>query len=362
MLQNKKESLLAVMKENNIDAAIIRSNINIYYFTDYFSKPRERLTAFILTKDGVGSLIVPQLEKRTAENANHDYKVLGYSDNESPFHLIKLVIGADVQNIYLEENIWTIDKFKELNKVYPVTNFLDLSQWINNKRKIKFPEEVEHFKKAISITEKGLHYGIEQIKHAKTEKELSAEIEFYFKKNGAESMAFDAKAISGKQSAFPHGKPTSEAIAKDSFVLFDMGVTHGRFCADISRTVVFGEPTEEHVKVYNTVKDALQLALDHIKPGVRASELDKIARQHITDQGYGEYFTHRLGHGLGLELHEAPYIHEDNHEVLEPGMVFTVEPGIYIPEIGGVRIEDNVLVTEDGYELLTTYPKELIII
>lgn len=151
-------------------------------------------------------------------------------------------------------------------------------------------------------------------------------------------------------------------IQKGDFILFDLGVVYKGYCSDITRTVAFGEPDEEKRKIYETVKKAEQAAIDLVRPGVKARDLDKAARDVITDAGYGEYFTHRLGHGLGISVHEFPSITGTNELELQEGMVFTIEPGIYNPEVTGVRIEDDVVVTADGVEVLTKFPKELRII
>lgn len=358
LLENLKDE----MKMKSIDLSIITSNINIYYFTGFYSRPRERVTAFVFDKNGKGILLVPNLDLGLAKSATSNLEVVGYKDNENPYIILQSLIGTEFQNIYIEENIWTIHKFKTLENVFSDSYFHDISTWINTKRNIKYPEELDNINKAIKLTESGIEYGISKIRKGISEVELAAEIEFFLKKNGAESMAFDVKVVSGERSAFPHGKPSSHKISYNSFILFDMGVTYKRYCGDVSRTVFFGQPSKEHLNIYNVVKEALELSLNSTKPGVLASSLDTIAREHIIKNGYGEYFTHRLGHGLGLELHELPYLHQDSNEIIKTGMVFTVEPGIYVPNLGGVRIEDNVHVTDNGVEVLTSFSKDLIII
>lgn len=175
-------------------------------------------------------------------------------------------------------------------------------------------------------------------------------------------MSFDTMVLSGPKTASPHGKPGDRKIQKGDFVLFDLGVIYEGYCSDITRTVSFGKPSDAQKDVYETVRQAEQAAVDAVKPGVRAMDLDKIARDVITEAGYGEFFTHRLGHGLGISVHEFPSVTGTNEMELIEGMVFTIEPGIYDPSITGVRIEDDVVVTKDGVEVLTKYPKELVIV
>lgn len=175
-------------------------------------------------------------------------------------------------------------------------------------------------------------------------------------------MSFETTVLSGPKTASPHGIPGNRAIQKGDFVLFDLGVVYEGYCSDITRTVAFGEITEEQRNIYETVKASNEQSIKAVKPGVRCMDLDQISREIISRAGYGEFYTHRLGHGLGISIHEFPSVNGANELKLKPGMVFTIEPGIYKPNIAGVRIEDDVVVTEDGVEVLTKYPKELIII
>lgn len=192
--------------------------------------------------------------------------------------------------------------------------------------------------------------------------DFSMAIEFEMKKKGVQKMSFDTMVLSGPKTASPHGIPGERKIQQGDFILFDLGVVYNGYCSDITRTVAFGEPTDAQRDVYDTVKKAEQAAVDLVRPGVKAFEIDKIARDIIDEAGYGDYFTHRIGHGLGISVHEFPSITGTNELVLEEGMVFTIEPGIYNPDITGVRIEDDVVVTTDGVEVLTKFPKELQII
>ena len=168
--------------------------------------------------------------------------------------------------------------------------------------------------------------------------------------------------LSGPKTASPHGVPGDRKIQKGDFILFDLGVVYNGYCSDITRTVAFGEPTDAQREIYETVKKAEQAAVDLVGPGVQAKEIDDAARNVIDDAGFGDYFTHRIGHGLGISVHEYPSITGTNEMELEEGMVFTIEPGIYKSDVTGVRIEDDVVVTADGVEVLTKFPKDLQII
>lgn len=359
MYTSRMQKLLAQMNAHGIGTVLVTSNVNIYYFTGFFSNPRERMTALVLNASGKTALLVPALDRQAAEEAHVD-KVIGYQDHEDPLSVIKTELQTG--KIGLEENLFTLQRFKKLSAIISDSNSIDIGPWIDNIRKVKSSEEVGKIRQAIAITEEALEYGMVLLKEPITEKNAALEIEYKMKKLGAQKLGFDVKVISGKRSSLPHGKPTDLPIENDNFVLFDMGVSMDGYIADISRTVVVGEPTSEMIHMYNTVNEALQKAIDAVKPGTVISSLDKIAREHIASEGYGEYFIHRLGHGLGLDLHEYPSVHGSNDDLLEPGMVFTIEPGIYIPTVGGVRIEDDVLVTETGVDVLTTADKRLRII
>ena len=195
-----------------------------------------------------------------------------------------------------------------------------------------------------------------------SELEIVAEIEYEMKKKGVEKMSFATTVLAGAKAALPHGTPDQTKVKKGDFVLFDLGVVYNGYCSDITRTVAFGDVRKEHKKVYETVLNAQMAAVDAVKPGMTCSELDKVARNIIQEAGYGEYFTHRLGHGLGISIHEYPSVTETNNLTLKEGMVFTIEPGIYIPGQVGVRIEDDVVVTKTGREVLTKFPKSLQVI
>lgn len=175
-------------------------------------------------------------------------------------------------------------------------------------------------------------------------------------------MSFSTMVLTGAKTADPHGSPGLTEIMPGDFVLFDLGVVLDGYCSDITRTVAFKKINDEQRRIYETVLGAQHAALAICNAGTRIGDIDQAARNFITNAGYGEYFPHRIGHGLGIDVHEFPSMSENNNDLLQEGTVFTVEPGIYIPNVGGVRIEDDIVVTKDGYTSLTSYPKELIIV
>nr|AAN04035.1 proline dipeptidase [Geobacillus stearothermophilus] len=224
----------------------------------------------------------------------------------------------------------------------------------------KDDQEIELFKKAVQIVEESLEATLPYIKPGAVELEIAAQLEYEMRKRGSEGIPFGTIVASGYRSALPHGRASNKVINSGELVVLDFGSIYRGYVADITRTVAVGEITDELKEIYEVVREAQQAAIDIIKPGITAHEVDETARKIIREKGYGNYFTHRTGHGIGLSGHEAPYIMQNNQLVLKPGMAFTVEPGIYLPGKGGVRIEDNIVITENGFINLMSYHKDLI--
>ncbi|MFD1204420.1 M24 family metallopeptidase [Sporosarcina contaminans] len=229
-------------------------------------------------------------------------------------------------------------------------------------RLIKTPEEIEVLKHAAKIADDAFTHICTFIKPGVTELEVSNELEMYMRKLGATSSSFDIIVASGERGALPHGVASDKVIQSGELVTLDYGALYNGYISDITRTVAVGEPSEKLKEIYEVTRAAQQLALEQIKPGMTGIEADAIARDYIKSKGYDEAFGHSTGHGIGLEVHEGPALSFRSETVLEPNMAVTVEPGIYLPGIGGVRIEDDILITEDGNARLTHSPKELIIL
>ncbi|MET3575938.1 Xaa-Pro peptidase family protein [Bhargavaea ullalensis] len=353
------------LKENGIDAAFITTPDNVFYLSGFKSDPHERLLAVAVFKDAEPFIIAPKMEVPDVKAAGWTGEVVGHADTDDAWEIVaEAVARRNVKpaSIAVEKVHMNVERFERLSSMYPEAAFTGLDDKLNAMRNIKGEEELEKLRKAAELADYAVEVGCREIAEGKTELEILMAIEFEMKKKGVSHMSFDTMVLSGKKTASPHGKPGTRKIQKGDFILFDLGVVWEGYCSDITRTVSFGEPSDEQREIYETVRRAEQAAVDAVKPGVRAMDLDKIARDVITDAGYGEYFTHRLGHGLGISVHEFPSIHGANEIELREGMVFTIEPGIYHPEVTGVRIEDDVAVTADGVEVLTKFPKDLQII
>jgi Xaa-Pro dipeptidase len=224
---------------------------------------------------------------------------------------------------------------------------------------IKTEDEIKKLYEAGDWADVAFATGFQAVREGATEQEIIAEIEYHLKKRGVSQMSFDTLVLAGKNAASPHGNPGLTKVEKNDFVLFDLGVVWKGYNSDATRTIAFHEPKEFDKKIYDIVLEAQLAAHAFVKPGVKASDIDKVARDVIASSGYGEYFSHRLGHGIGTTVHEFPSIVEGNDLIIEEGMCFSIEPGIYIPEKVGVRIEDCVHVTKDGCKPFTSTTKEL---
>jgi Xaa-Pro aminopeptidase len=257
-----------------------------------------------------------------------------------------------------EGNTLTVKQYQKLIAELPNILLEPTDDLISSLRVIKEPEEIEEIKKAVYQAETAFKQIEEKIKPGISERELGAELEYRMKLAGAKKTSFEPIVASGVNSSFPHARPSDKILVEGDPVTFDWGAeTDKGYCSDMTRTLFIGKPDDTMLEVYRVVLDSQLAVLDKIGQGMTTGQADEIARKIITDAGYGEYFSHGLGHGLGIAVHEAPTVRNEDNTVLEPGMVVTVEPGIYIPGKGGVRIEDLVLITKDGCEVLTSLPK-----
>ena len=229
-------------------------------------------------------------------------------------------------------------------------------------RMVKEEEEISRLRAAVDLGSSLFEVALKAIRPGAKEAEVAAEIEYAARRAGAEGMSFETIIASGARSALPHGRASTAEIPVNGFVVCDFGIILAGYCSDMTRTVHVGKPSDDARKMYEAVREAQQAAVDRVHPGARVSQVDRAARQVLRSRGLGRYFTHSTGHGVGLEIHEAPRIAAGQAEPLRAGMVVTIEPGVYIPHVGGVRIEDMVVVREGGCEVLTPTIKELIVI
>jgi Xaa-Pro aminopeptidase len=234
--------------------------------------------------------------------------------------------------------------------------------WVEELRKIKDAEEIASIRAAAELGDEGFAYILERIKPGVREIDLALELEFYLRSKGSEGVSFDPIVAAAERSALPHARPTDRVVEKGRYLLFDFGCVVDGYCSDMTRTVVIGPVDDRHRQVYETVLESQMAGIEAAGPGISCGDVDMVSRRVIEKAGYPEAFMHGLGHGVGLDIHEAPSLKTGFAEQLMPGHVITIEPGAYFEGWGGVRVEDLAVVTEDGLEVLSKAPKDLIVL
>lgn len=352
---NKIENLRNRFQAQNIDGLLITSDYNRRYMTGFTGSAGVAIisqdkavfiTDFRYTEQAAkqieGFEIIQHKASIIEEIANQverlGIKKLGFEEEHVAFSTYRLYKGAIKADL------------------------IPVSGEIEKLRLIKTDSEIKILKEAAEIADQAFKHILTYIRPGKTELEVSNELEFFMRKQGATSSSFDIIVASGFRSALPHGVASDKVIESGDFVTLDFGAYYKGYVSDITRTVAVGNPSDELKNIYNIVLEAQLRGMAGIKAGITGKEADALTRDYITEKGYGEYFGHSTGHGIGLEVHEGPGLSFKSDVILEPGMVVTVEPGIYIAGLGGVRIEDDTVVTENGNESLTHSSKELIIL
>ncbi len=352
------------LQDSGNDVAYISDPTTISYFTGYDMEPHERIFALFVFKEQDPFIFVPALNVEEAKNSAWNGDVYGYLDSEDPWAVIADKIkhrNTTYQKWALEKNNLSVSHYQLIHAQFPNANFdADVSDFIAHIRLYKTPEEIKQLQAAGQEADFAFQIGFDAIKTGVTERYIAGQIEYQLKvQKGVMHESFETIVQTGSNAANPHLGPTMNQVKPNELVLFDLGTMHNGYASDASRTVAYGEPSAKAKEIYEIDREAQQAAIDAVKPGMTASELDSVARDIITKAGYGEYFIHRLGHGIGKEVHEYPSIVQGNDLVIEEGMCFSIEPGIYIPKVAGVRIEDCGVVTKNGYEPFTHTGKEL---
>jgi len=347
-LQNLKE----LMRKKNIEAFVIYKPVNVTYITGFTG---DDSVAFVTHDRAIFITDGRYTEQAVKEVKN--FEVIEHKNGIKEV-LKEYIKTLGIKKLAFEESV-SYGQYRELKEFLEIDLIPEVNV-VETLRMVKDDQEIENIKKAQNITDKAFEYLLNFIKVGMTEKEVALELEYFMKKQGAEALSFDTIVASGKRSSLPHGKASEKVIEEGDFVTIDFGCKVNGYCSDMTRTIVMGRASEKQKEIYNIVLEAQQKAIDNLKAGLMAKEADLLARSLIEEKGYGKYFTHSLGHGVGLEIHEAPSLSFKKEEILKERVVVTVEPGIYIPDFSGVRIEDMVLLKEDGVINLTKSPKYLI--
>lgn len=341
-------------------AALIKNNNNVYYFSGM-----QNSEGFVLVTNDEAYLFVDFRYAESARNICKSCKVVEFS---SLYESIKSELKRNCVNSLLIENdsvnLSLYNRFlKEFNSIgVSIVSDDTLVKTINNQRIIKSENEISFITEAQKITENAYNEVLNFVKPGTSERTIAVELEYLMRKFGAEGVSFDLITITGKNTSLPHGVPGDTIIKEGDFFTFDIGAIYNGYHSDMTRTVAVGSCDDYQREIYDIVYKAQTTALSNVKAGVKASDIDKTARDIISDSGYGKCFGHSTGHGVGLDIHEKPFVSSKDETILSDNMVITVEPGIYLENRFGVRIEDMICVTRDGYMNFATIPKELIIV
>ncbi|MEY8347744.1 Xaa-Pro dipeptidase [Bacillus cereus] len=351
----KITKLRSAFGEAGIDGVLLTNEYSRRYMTNFTG------TAGVVLISNDRALFITDF--RYVEQASK--QAIGYEivQHTGPIldEVAKQVGKLGIQKLGFEQDTLTYSSYTA-HKEAIEAEFVPTSGLVENLRLIKTDSEIKILKEAAQIADAAFEHILSFIRPGVSEIEVSNELEFFMRKQGATSSSFDIIVASGLRSALPHGVASEKVIEKGDFVTLDFGAYYKGYCSDITRTIAVGEPSDKLKEIYNVVLEAQLRGVNGIKAGLTGREADALTRDYITEKGYGEYFGHSTGHGVGLEIHEAPGLAFRSETVLEPGMAVTVEPGIYIPGVGGVRIEDDIIVTSEGNEVITKSPKELIIL
>lgn len=364
MTQARLEKFTASLLTSDLDAVILNPGPTLKYLTGLDFHLMERPVVLFVAPGKDPLLVLPELELPKVDL--FPYKVQGVAYGENPlewddaFRKAAQALGLDGKRIGVEPRSLRLLEFRHVKAGAPEADFPDASDVLADLRLRKDSAEVDAMRKAVKIAQNALEATLPQIKIEMTEKTIAAELVTQLLKHGSEfEIPFAPIISSGPNSANPHASPSDRKLQAGDLLVVDWGAAYEGYISDLTRTFAVGEVDAELQKIHKIVQDANAAGRAAAKPGVSCADVDKATRDVIENAGYGKYFTHRTGHGIGMEGHEAPYIRGDNMQLLEPGMAFTVEPGIYLTGRNGVRIEDNMVVTEDGAECLSDMPREI---
>ncbi len=358
-MNTRLKNLQSEIKSQNLDGALITSIPNIIYLTNYSAFSEVEREAFLLITPKDAFVFTDGRYSTAVKKLIPDFKLLEISSAKKFKDLLRETLQKlKIKKLGVEESNLKVSEFKSIKKVHK--NLLDFK--FQHHRSVKTSEEIKLIKKACEIGDNTFEFIQTKIKKDITEKELMFHLETFIREQGFEP-SFKTIVAFGENSAIPHHQTGERRLKNGDFVLLDFGVKFKNYCSDMTRTLIVGKPSEKQKKIHEVVKDAQLKAFEYLKAnykkGIKGSELDKIARDHILKSN-SPSIPHSLGHGIGIEVHEHPYLGVNSKEILKEGMVFSIEPGIYLPELGGVRIEDLYVIEKTGVKQLTTSPKELI--
>lgn len=358
MKQMRINKVIEEMKNIGLHQMLVTAPPAIFYLTGKWIYPGERMVVLLIKSNGEHKLIINKLFPLEDELG---IEKIWYEDKDNSIEVLAKYIDKD-EKLGIDK-MWPSHFLISLMTMSAAQSYVNSSPIIDRIRMIKDDEEKELMRKSSKINDKVMKELWTYLEEGKSEKYYANLLKDLYEKEGVNKFSFPPIIAFSPNGADPHHHTDNTKLKKGQSIVIDMGGVYESYCSDMTRTIFFGEePTEEHKKIYEIVKNANIKAIEKVKPGVKFSDIDNAARSYIEDAGYGEYFTHRTGHSIGIETHDFGDVSSVNHDILEEGMIFSVEPGIYLPNDIGVRIEDLVLVTKDGYEILNSVSKEITVI
>ena len=349
------ERLLSLMGAEGLEGFLITDPRNMYYFTGFSGG-----SMLLITRDAESILFVYGVNYEAAKVKVEGAQVELIEADENPIgRVVERLEEMGVRSLGFDS--LKASTYLKLKSSISRAELRDSGRLVWELRKIKDRTEILLMRRAAELTSMGMRRAMEVVEAGLTERMVAAEIEYEMRRTGSDGVAFDTIVSSGPDSAFPHGGCGDRVIRRGDFVLVDIGAKYMGYCSDLTRTFIMGDPSPKQRRIYEAVRKAQELAVNAARAGVKAKDVDRAAREHISGAGYGEHFVHGLGHGIGLDVHEPPRLSPRSRDVLVEGNVVTVEPGVYIPKFGGVRIEDTVLITADEAEKLTEAPVQMVL-
>jgi Xaa-Pro dipeptidase len=357
-------NLTASLRTSNLDAVILNPGPTLTYLSGVQFHLMERPVVLFVAPGQDPVLVLPELELLKVDQFPYKVQAVAFGENpsewENAFRKAAQLLGLDGKRIGVEPRQLRLLEFGYVKAGAPESEFPDASDVLSTLRLKKDKAEVDAMRRAVKIAQDALEATIPLIKMGMSERELSSELVIQLLKNGSDSEFPFAPIISGgPNAANPHASPSERRLQAGDLLVVDWGAAYEGYISDLTRTFAVGEVDDECQKIHKIVQESNAAGRAAGKPGVPCADVDKAAREVIERSGYGKYFTHRTGHGIGMEGHEDPYMRGDNMQLLEPGMAYTVEPGIYLTGRNGVRIEDNIVITETGADCLSDMPREI---
>lgn len=354
---NRIEKLKQLMSQQNVSQLIITDPSTIFYYTGEWIHPGERMLVLLVKLDAKPLMIINQL---FPIQGNQMFDVVQYDDTDDNVKLLTRYL-SEKEMIGIDKN-WPAAFLLRLMSLLPTTKLMNGSQITDAQRAIKDEDEINRMRAASIDNDTAMRYLYDCLLEGLSEKEMTVRLEEKYAALGNSGMSFEPIVAYGVNAAAPHHETDNTFPKVGDCAVFDIGGIKDDYCSDMTRTVFYKTVSEEHQKVYEIVKEANMRAIEAVKPGVTLSSIDAAARDYIKKAGYGEFFTHRTGHFIGIDVHEADDVSAANDNLTRAGMIFSIEPGIYLTNDVGVRVEDLVLVTENGVEVLNKVSKELTVI